>query len=230
MEKSSSGCFGKDIKGVILDIDGVLLDSLEIWKDLGRRYLKSRGKEAGIELDKALETMSMEESAAYLARTYLQDMGQEEILRGLEDLLRDYYFYKTEAMPGAGRFLQALKEKGLRITAATLSPGALVGRALQRNGLDLYIEKIFTAGDTGMGKTSSGLYDAAAAFMGLSEDEICIFEDAPFAAATAAGAGYHTVRICIGDGAGIGDPDEKAGMCIKGLEEAIPLIWPEGGI
>ena len=37
--------FGKDIKGVILDIDGVLLDSMEIWKDLGARYLVKKGLE-----------------------------------------------------------------------------------------------------------------------------------------------------------------------------------------
>ncbi|MBP5794223.1 MAG: hypothetical protein J6W46_11385 [Spirochaetaceae bacterium] len=31
------------IKGIIFDIDGVLLDSLGIWDDLGARYLQSIG-------------------------------------------------------------------------------------------------------------------------------------------------------------------------------------------
>ena len=31
------------IKGVIFDLDGVLLDSMSIWKDLGARYLQSQG-------------------------------------------------------------------------------------------------------------------------------------------------------------------------------------------
>ena len=33
------------IKGAIFDIDGVLLDSMIIWTDLGERYLRSIGKE-----------------------------------------------------------------------------------------------------------------------------------------------------------------------------------------
>lgn len=37
--------FIQNIKGVIFDVDGVLLDSLEIWTDLGARYLVSMGKE-----------------------------------------------------------------------------------------------------------------------------------------------------------------------------------------
>ena len=30
-------------KGAIFDLDGVLLDSMGIWNDLGARYLRSRG-------------------------------------------------------------------------------------------------------------------------------------------------------------------------------------------
>ena len=29
------------IKGIIFDIDGVVLDSMSIWNDLGARYLRS---------------------------------------------------------------------------------------------------------------------------------------------------------------------------------------------
>ena len=34
------------IKGVIFDVDGTLLDSMEIWEDVGVRYLNSIGIEA----------------------------------------------------------------------------------------------------------------------------------------------------------------------------------------
>ena len=55
--------FIQNIKGVIFDIDGVLLDSLEIWTDLGERYLVSIGKAAEEGLADALFSMSMERGA-----------------------------------------------------------------------------------------------------------------------------------------------------------------------
>ena len=51
--------FIQNIKGVIFDFDGVLLDSLEIWTDLGERYLVSIGKAAEEGLADALFSMSM---------------------------------------------------------------------------------------------------------------------------------------------------------------------------
>ena len=48
------------IRGVIFDIDGVLLDSLGIWKDLGARYLIRQGKEPESDLAETLFSMSME--------------------------------------------------------------------------------------------------------------------------------------------------------------------------
>ena len=51
------------IRGVIFDVDGVLLDSMGIWTDLGARYLKSLGKEPEEDLGRTLFCMSMEQGA-----------------------------------------------------------------------------------------------------------------------------------------------------------------------
>ena len=59
-----------NVKGVIFDIDGVILDSLSIWTDLGARYLKSKGKEPKKGLAETLFSMSMEQGAEYLADEY----------------------------------------------------------------------------------------------------------------------------------------------------------------
>ena len=58
------------IKGAIFDIDGVLLDSMIIWTDLGERYLKSIGRQPEDGLTEKLFSMSMEQGAEYLKNTY----------------------------------------------------------------------------------------------------------------------------------------------------------------
>ena len=68
------------IKGAIFDIDGVLLDSMIIWTDLGERYLRSIGKEPEEGLTEKLFSMSMEQGAEYLKDTYNIDKDASGIL------------------------------------------------------------------------------------------------------------------------------------------------------
>ena len=49
------------IKGVIFDVDGVLLNSMPVWENLGELYLNSLGLEAEKDLGEILFTMSLEE-------------------------------------------------------------------------------------------------------------------------------------------------------------------------
>ena len=54
------------IKGVIFDVDGVLLNSMPVWENLGELYLNSLGLEAEKDLGEILFAMSLEEGAEYL--------------------------------------------------------------------------------------------------------------------------------------------------------------------
>ena len=51
------------IKGVIFDVDGVLLNSMPVWENLGELYLNHLGIEAEKGLGDVLFTMSLEEAA-----------------------------------------------------------------------------------------------------------------------------------------------------------------------
>ena len=165
--------FRWDIKGVIFDVDGVLLDSMGIWTDLGARYL----------------------GAEYLREHYSIGLTAEEIGTGLQDMLRDFYYYEVQARPGAQQLLQAVSSAGIKITAATSSPREHIEKALERNGLLSYVDRMFTNAEIGKSKHSPDIYDAAADHMGTAPGETCVFEDSLYALRTAAAAGYHTVGV-----------------------------------
>jgi HAD superfamily hydrolase (TIGR01509 family) len=187
--------FIQDIKGVIFDVDGVLLDSMGIWTDLGARYLVSIGKTPEEGLAEILFSMSMEQGAEYLREHYSIGLTAEEIGKGLQDMLRDFYYYEVQAKPGAQQLLQAVSSAGIKITAATSSPREHIEKALERNGLLSYVDRMFTNAEIGKSKHSPDIYDAAADHMGTAPGETCVFEDSLYALRTAAAAGYHTVGV-----------------------------------
>lgn len=192
--------FGKTIKGVILDIDGVLLDSMGIWKDLGARYLAKRGVEPEAGLGETLFSMSMEQGASYLKQAYGLENTPEEIKADLEAMLRSFYFHEVRSKEGAKELLDALNKAGVKMVAATSSPREHIEAALERNGLLTYISNLFTNAEVGSSKHSPEIYDAAANHLGLANDEVCVFEDSLYALRTAVKAGYHTVGVYDANG------------------------------
>ena len=183
------------IKGAIFDIDGVLLDSMGIWDDLGARYLQSIGKIPEEGLNIILFSMSMEQGADYLNEHYSLNKQTDEIVKGLGRMLETFYFDEVPGKPGSKELLEYLKEQNIKMAAATSSPREHVEKALSRNGLIGFIDRIFTTGEVGVSKHSSDIYNLAADFLGTKPEETLVFEDSLYALKTAKNAGYVSIGV-----------------------------------
>mgnify|MGYP003204257808 CR=1 FL=1 len=95
-------------KAAVFDLDGVLLDSMGIWNDLGARYLRSLGVTPEEGLNEILFSMSMEQGAEYLHTHYALPQSAAEVGAGIADMLRDFYFYEVPAKDGAAALLTRL--------------------------------------------------------------------------------------------------------------------------
>jgi len=183
------------IRGAIFDIDGVLLDSMGIWEDLGERYLRSLGLEGEKGLGDILFPMSMKQGAGYLKEHYNLKTDVNEIVLSIQKMLEDYYFHEVCAKPGAKEILLYLKERNIKIVCATSSPYEHVKKALERNSLLEYIDRIFTVDEAGEGKDSAKIYNIAAKYLNEKPSNIMVFEDSLFAVKTAKAAGFFTVGV-----------------------------------
>ena len=154
------------IRGAVFDLDGVLLDSMAVWNDLGARYLLKQGIQPQSGLRDILFSMSMEQGAEYMKEQYLLNKTSKEILDGIQEMLQDFYFYEVRAKEGAKELLNFLHEKGIPMTAATSSPREHVTRALKRNGLYDFLKKVDTTSEVGESKHSPLIYRLAAESMG----------------------------------------------------------------
>ena len=183
------------IKGVIFDIDGVLLDSLGIWDDLGARYLMSIGVQPEEGLNEILFSMSMEQGSSYLNEHYHLQKSDAQVHMGITQMIEDFYFFEVLPKPGAKEILEFFKAKGIKMTAATSSPRIHVEKALERNGMLKFIDKLFTNTEVGASKHEPKIYNEAAAFLGTKPCEILVFEDSLYALKTAKDAGFVTVGV-----------------------------------
>ena len=81
------------------------------------------------------------------------------------------------------------------MAAATSSPRTHIEKALSRNGLLGYIDKIYTTGEVGVSKHSPDIYNLAADYLKTKPEETLVFEDSFYALKTAKEAGFVTVGV-----------------------------------
>ena len=196
---------GKEIKGAIFDMDGVILDSLLIWNELGERFAEKLGPGADKDLSEKIFSMSAEESIEYFREHYGLKQSKEELMQELLDFSRDFYYNKVKAKEGAKELMERFSAAGIRMVVATSNMRNNIEHALERNGLLGYVDRIFTNTEVGSSKNDPEIFDLAAKHMGTLPGETLVFEDSLYALKTAKAAGYHTVGVYDA----IGEPDQE---------------------
>ncbi len=199
------------IKALIFDFDGTLADSLSIWEDLGDRYLRSQGKIPEEELNKKLETMSLNQAAAYMKEQYGLEGGIRDIVDGINAVMETFYLEEVKLKPGAMKMLDELGARKVPMSIATASDRYLVEGALERLGIGHMFLEIFTCSEVEAGKDEPRIYQAAAENFGVRPEEVLVLEDAYYAARTARSAGF---RVCgVFDGYTYDRDDDWVQVC-----------------
>ena len=183
------------IRGIIFDVDGVLLNSMPVWENLGELYLKSRGIPAEKGLGETLFSMSLEEGAQYLISQYGIDKSVEEVVNGLNREVRDFYAEKVPLKEGVRQYLSEFRERGIPMVIATSGDRKNAEAALKRLKVFSYFQGIFTCSEIGSGKNQPDIYYAAALHLDTDAEETLVFEDAYHALRTAGKAGFKTVAV-----------------------------------
>ena len=120
------------IKGVIFDVDGVLLNSMPVWENLGELYLNRLGIEAEKGLGQTLFTMSLEEGADYMISHYGLKMTPEEVIAGINREVRDFYEKRVPLKEGVRQYLNEFRERKIPMVIATTGDRSNAEAALKR--------------------------------------------------------------------------------------------------
>lgn len=181
------------IKGVIFDLDGTLVDSMWLWKEIDIEYLGSRNIAFTKDLQESIEGMTFWETAVYIKNTFnipdsLEEMTQEWIY-----MARGHYENNVFLKPGASNFLRHLKSKGIKMGIATSNSRELCDIVL--NALDItdYFDHVTTGNDVTHGKPSPHIYLNTAEKININPKDCLVFEDVPMGILAGKRAG---MKVC----------------------------------
>lgn len=187
-----------DLKAAIFDLDGTLLDSMNIWQKVDRTFLARRNLSLTPDYTEALQTLHFPEAARYTKSRFSLPESEEEIIGEWMSLTEEAY-RTVPLMPFAKEYLLFLAERNVRLGIATSSDRRLFLPALAHHGIDKLFSAVVTVTDVSRGKEFADVYLKTAELLGVSPEQCAVFEDVPQAACAARSGGFFTVMIANGD-------------------------------
>ena len=183
------------IKGMIFDLDGTLISSMDVWAQIDVEFLGRRGLAVPPDYLQAITPMGFLNAAKYTIDRFGFSETPEQIEEEWMQMAQDAYAHHIEMKPGARPFLEACRAMGMRLAVATSSLERLYVPCLQHHGIADLFETAVTTRQVGEDKHSPKIYLTAASNLGLQPCECIVFEDILLGIHTAAGAGFHTVGV-----------------------------------
>jgi len=185
----------KNIKAVIFDMDGTLIDSMWLWKAIDIEYLNKFGHDLPDDLQHAIEGKSFTETALYFKERFDLPDSVEVIKAEWNHMAWAYYEKKVTLKEQAKEFLQHLNDHQIMTGIGTSNSKEMVALIVDKFSIGDYFGSIRTSCEVASGKPSPDIYLKVAEDLGVKPEECLVFEDVPMGIMAAKNAGMKCCAI-----------------------------------
>ena len=183
-------------KAVIFDMDGSLVDSMWVWKDIDIEYLGRFGLTIPDDLQKCIEGMSFTETAEYFKKRFSLEDSVDEIKSAWNAMAWEKYRTRVMLKPGAHEFLDYCRAHGIKLGIATSNSRQIVDMVLAERGVTDYFSCIMTSCEAKKGKPAPDIYLLTAQQLSVKPEQCLVFEDIVFGIQAGKSAG---MQVCAVD-------------------------------
>ena len=180
---------------LIFDMDGTLIDSNGIWRDVDIAFLEKRGMPYTKEYYEGV-AHTIFPLAAVFTKEYCQlEESCEEIMAEWMELASDMYATDVTVKPGVVDYLEQCRARGERMMVLTSSVPEHCRTALTHLDLMKYFERILFAQELGLEKKNPECFKKAAAIMDVKPEDCTVYDDSVAACRGAKAAGMQVVGV-----------------------------------
>ena len=187
-----------DIRGVILDVDGTLVDSNDAHARAWVEALAEHGYAAPYELVRPLIGMGGDKLLpAVGGPAEASELGQRISARRAE-IFKTRYLPEIAPFPQTKELLARMRERGLKLMVASSAKQDELDRLLEIAGAKGMIESATSSSDAESSKPDPDIVQAALDRLGLPLGQVLMVGDTPFDVEAAARAGIATIALRCG--------------------------------
>lgn len=185
----------KDKKAVLFDLDGTVVDSMWIWRQIDIDYFNKCELEMPHDYQKQIEGLSFYETALYTRDNYIPWMSVEDLMNDWNDMAYDHYTNDVRPKECVVDFLKYLKNNDYKLGICTSNSATLCNATLKKNGLSDYFEIVLTGEGNIAGKPAPDVYIECAKSLNVNPEDCLVFEDLCNGIIAGNSAGMTTVAV-----------------------------------
>ncbi len=180
-------------RGVVFDLDGVLVDSEPLWKEAIVALVNGYGCAYSEEVAEGYHGQRQDDVARVIVRGYGLDASAADVSATMIDLLLEHFERSLAPMPGADEAMAVIRAAGAKIAIATSSPRRVLEWVVERFGWQL--DATSSADEVPNGKPAPDVYLHAAKSIAVRPCFCLAIEDTQIGARSARAAGMTCLML-----------------------------------